>query len=128
MFGGLAEQFFGLHIDADWFRRVIEVLGLTPNRMEKIRVLPAGLACEVIPNETLNRVLECRNFGFLIEFGSDSFENLEALHEIFLVFLWVAAFYGKSEEACLCCCSCGDAKRNSIRAAYCKYLKPVLLF
>ena len=112
------EKPFSLYRDFDGFCRTVEVLGLPLERVEPVGVGAAGFAGEIVPNEALHRMVECRHRRVFGGRGQNGFENLEAVHEVTFILLRVFSFNCKAEKS-LCIRSTKiDGKRNGIGTAY----------
>src|SRR5262249_44180252 len=87
-------------------------------RMKEIFVGAIFLGGEVVPDETLYRLIERAHRLFTRRIRHDRTENLEAVHEVALTFLDVAPFDRKPKQAVGIRTPCVDAERHGINAAH----------
>ncbi len=102
--------------DHDLHRRraAVDVLRLAFQRIEEILVSPVRLCREVVPDETLHRVIVGRDDRFFVRLRDDACEDLHAMDEIALAFRGVAALDRETEQAFRIGILVIDGKRDGV--------------
>ncbi len=87
-------------------------------RMKEIFVRAIFLCGEVVPNETLYRLVESAHRLFTRRIRHNRRETLEAVHEVALTFFDVASFDRKTTQPVGIRILCIDAERHGINTAH----------
>src|SRR6266511_528249 len=115
------------HLDRDRSRTAVEILGRALQGMKKVFVRAARLGCEVVPHETLDRLVECLHRRVLAGIGDDGRKHLEAKDEVSFVGLGIAAFDREPEHALGVRVLEVDAERDRVRSGDREDLIPIHL-